>query len=412
MNILLNEELTELIRTEKEKCTGCRKCMKNCPMLKSFCSTPRQLLEDIHTNKEADMKLAYSCALCGYCRQVCPESVDLKAVFYALRKASVEQYKKVPKAAGAKPVLMHQKYTFTPLLTADNIMKISRQNDSNKNKEIIKTKENKSIKSEGEAAENNCGIQDPVRVFFPGCSLMSYSPDIVMRIYDYLKEKLPGISIMQSCCAKPVHALGDMKTFENYYEKVQSSFDMHSVDEVITACPNCFNMITKYSKEQKVISLWEIMAEKGLPKDSINRAEHIGHTFTLHDPCPTRKNPEIHDYVRKIISDLGLNTAEMKFSREKTLCCGAGGMLTATNNELAFAHMEKRAQQAENEHIVTYCQECTESMKKGGKKALHLLDFLFNEGMYQTKIFDQQQTSTAGKWINRYKAARMIDSLR
>ena len=87
-------------------------------------------------------------------------------------------------------------------------------------------------------------------------------------------------------------------------------------------------------------------------------------------------------------------------------------MLTATNNELAFAHMEKRAQQSEHDHIVTYCQECTESMKKGGKKALHLLDFLFNEDIYSSGVFDQKQTSTAGKWINRYRSARMIGSLR
>lgn len=386
MSILLNEELTELIKTEKEKCTGCKKCMKNCPMLNSFCSTPRQLLEDIHKNKEADMKLAYSCALCGYCKQVCPEAVDLKEVFYRLRQASVEQHRKVPKAAGAKPVLMHQKYTFTPLLTADNIYKAKK-------------------------AQSNKNTENPVRVFFPGCSLMSYSPDMVMKIYDYLKEKLPDISIMQSCCAKPVHALGDMKSFEDYYGKVQDSFDMNSVDEVITACPNCFNMITKYSKEQKVISLWEIMAENGLPEDSINRAEYIDHTFTLHDPCPTRKNPEIHDYVRKIISDMGLNTGEMKFSRENTLCCGAGGMITATSNELANAHMKKRAQQSEYEHLVTYCQECTESMKRGGKKALHLLDFIFNEEIYRTGVFDQRKTSTAGKWINRYRSAKMIGLL-
>ncbi len=83
---------------KKQKCIGCNKCMKGCPMLDRFCDSPRDLLKELSETGVFDCNLPYSCMLCGYCRQVCPVDVDLNSLFLNLRRDVVEEYNgKLPK---------------------------------------------------------------------------------------------------------------------------------------------------------------------------------------------------------------------------------------------------------------------------------------------------------------------------
>ncbi len=366
-----NDEVQKLVEVEKDRCIGCRVCMKNCPMLEHYCSSPKELLSKIHRDKEVDPIIPFSCALCGYCTQVCPKGIDLNEVFVKLRKSIVETNNGVPQSINRKPIEAHQKNSFSKLF-ATEVMG-------------------------GQRTETT-------RVFFPGCSLSAYSPGLVMKTYEYLQKKLPNTGIMLNCCGKPTYAMGDIKTFNRYYADVQSSFDSASVKEVIVACQNCYHTLGENSPNQKVTSLWEILAEIGIPEDKIDKGLEIEIDFALHDPCPTRRNHNIHDAVREITQQLKLSIKEMEFSREKTLCCGSGGMLGVTNRELALKQMQKRANQTNEEYIISYCQECVDSMKQGGKQSIHLLDFLFNKEIYRTRKFGQKKIGSFKRWSNRFIA--------
>ncbi|MDG2648587.1 (Fe-S)-binding protein, partial [Vibrio parahaemolyticus] len=46
------------------------------------------------------------------------------------------------------------------------------------------------------------------KVFMPGCSLPSYSPEGVAAIASYLKEVFPEMGAVQKCCGKPTAAIG------------------------------------------------------------------------------------------------------------------------------------------------------------------------------------------------------------
>lgn len=253
------------------------------------------------------------------------------------------------------------------------------------------------------------GKEGVKRVFFPGCSLMAYSPEIVLKTYDYLRGKLPGIGIMMGCCGKPTRAMGDKKAFQRRYHTLQQEFIKNKVDEVIVACSNCFITIGGNSPQIKIRSLWDVIAQVGIPEEKKDIGKSCPIKFALHDPCPTRKETSIHDSVRKIIGKLGFKIEEMKYSREKTLCCGAGGMLGGTNPSLAIVQMKKRANQAQSDYMLSYCEECVSSMKIGGKKAIHILDLLFDDPKNFKTPFDQANQSTLQRWGNRYRGKRKIE---
>ena len=369
----ISESLIQKISKESDKCIGCNLCKKNCPMLDEFCDTPKEMLKDMRDEREVDIIVPYSCARCNYCNQVCPKDVDLKSIFYNLKTHIVETEGTPPKELGYNTVKSHQNNSFSNIFSTDIVGLNSEQ------KNVI---------------------------FFPGCSLSSYSPEIVEKTYEYLKEKSPRIGIALKCCGNPTYSMGEFDKFSVLYKSLQDDFEESGVEEVIVACQNCYKVIKENSPNIKVTSLWDFLSKHGVPKSKKNYYRSIDKVFSIHDPCPTRSESHIHDSIRDIVDQLGINVVEMKFIREKTLCCGSGAMLGVTNKKLSSQQREKRANQSDSDYIITYCEECVESMKKGGRKSIHILDLLFDDSI--DKTFNQKDINVTNKWVNRYKIKRRI----
>ncbi|MGV8981301.1 (Fe-S)-binding protein [Clostridium sp.] len=376
-NIKLSSEMLERANTIYSECIGCKKCMKNCIMLDSYCITPKELFGGIIKSGEMDVKIPYSCNLCNLCKEVCPKNIDQKEFFLELRRDVFKNHKKAIKPLGYRVVKFHQKNSFSKVFST-----------STKKMEIVSNV-----------------------AFIPGCSLMSYSPKIVMKTYEYLKSVVPGIKIILKCCANPTHTMGDQKGFKQYYSQLESEIEKLNVTEIITACPNCFISIKKNNPNLKITTVWEKIIQSGLPEGLLNKYSETDVKFTLHDPCPTRYEDNVQVSVRKIIKDIGITIDEFEFSKRQTVCCGAGAMVGITNSKLATVHMSKRAGQATSDNILTYCQTCAESLSIGEKNAVHLLDLMFNEEMGSAFIFEQQKNNFAKKWINRYNGKQKIKKL-
>lgn len=361
--MLINENTMKLVEIE-QRCIGCNVCMKGCPMLDRFCDSPKDLLKQFKDDKTFDYKLPYSCMQCGYCTKVCPAEVDLKKLFMELRRDTVNQMGgKLPKDLNTSNVDMHQKISFTNLFS----------------------KKIQYLESD--------------TVFFPGCALQAYSPKLIEQIYNYMRINTKGIGYYNVCCAKPTKMMGKEAEFQSIYYEIEKEFKNNNIKKVITGCQNCYMTISESSTDVEVLSLWEYIDEIGLPKDSINKYKNSTLKFVLHDPCPTRNIDSIHKSVRNISSDLGIKSEEMKYNKGLTLCCGAGGMVAITQNDIAKSHMKRRATEKEADFIITYCQECVESMRRGGSDSLHILDLIFGDDI---NLVSQKNQKTLKKWANRF----------
>ncbi|WP_432407780.1 heterodisulfide reductase-related iron-sulfur binding cluster [Wukongibacter sp. M2B1] len=249
------------------------------------------------------------------------------------------------------------------------------------------------------------------RVFIPGCSLPSYNPEAVKKTLEYLQEKLPGTGAILKCCGKPTKALGQVDKFKKRYAEFQQEVDRVGAEEIIVACQSCFLTMSEYSPNQKVTSLWELFPQIGLPKGAVGIGKNSDIVFAVHDSCSTRNKSSIHDGIRWIIKELGYKIEEPPHTREKTRCCGFGGMVVPANPDLALRVMKRRTDEIESDYIVAYCAACRESMVKGGKKSVHILDLLFDGPWDSRSKFPEVPNSPITSWANRYKSKKNINKV-
>jgi len=247
------------------------------------------------------------------------------------------------------------------------------------------------------------------RGFMPGCSLPSYSPENIEKTVQFLKARYPDLSVIQKCCGKPTKALGQVELLEKRFNSLVNDITDCEVEEMIVACQNCLNMLRE-SDKFRTVSLWEVLPQIGLPNEVRGKAKGSDVVISIHDSCPVRQEVGIHDGVRWVLSELGYKYAEPVYTRDKTRCCGFGGMIVPANPGLAKRIMERRIKDMPTEHIAVYCAACRSSMLMGGGKAWHLLDLLW--GPVVTKGSNPPENVLASPvkaWINRYKSKVVID---
>ena len=243
---------------------------------------------------------------------------------------------------------------------------------------------------------------NPKTVFFPGCSLPAYSPELVIKSYKYLRKKIPGTGIVLNCCGKPSNDMGDSEKFRKIFTDTVNTFSRMGVEEVIVGCINCHKVFRENS-DLKLRTLYEVMLEKGLPKTPSGK----GRVVSVHDSCPARYRPEIRNSVRTILSELGFRVEEMQFRGEVTRCCGAGGCAPTGNTALSDRHTRKRVSQAKG-LLVTYCAHCRERFS-AYTPSLHVLDFIFSKP--DRKHISEYHDSLIN-WINRWYLKKRLQLTR
>jgi NADPH-dependent glutamate synthase beta subunit-like oxidoreductase len=332
----------EQAEEEARRCLNCecKLCVKECEFLKLYCKTPKELCEKLRTGSlEENPEIPYSCNLCGLCKKICPQDLYPGDMCLEIREDMV--------AGGIGPLPEHELVRMDQEWVTSDKFALSISD---------------SINEAGEWA------------FFPGCSLSAYSPDIVIKTYDYLREQLPGTGIILNCCGAPSHCIGDRQRFNEITNGLQSEMEKLGASGLIVACPECYYTIKHNVPEIKLKSLYEIMADLKLPEGI---EVHDEYTFSLHDSCTVRDEKEFMDSVRDLVKRMGYEIEEMQYSREMTRCCGAGGMVPYVDLELYLNQADKRAGEASHD-MLTYCASCRETFAATGKPSIHILDLLFN----------------------------------
>jgi Fe-S oxidoreductase len=344
-------------------------------MLDSFCTNPKNLFKNLNDKEVIDPLVPYSCNQCGVCEQVCTKSLKLEELFKDIRVELVKTNKGKSPIKGHRAIENHQTLSFSKVFATAM---------PDKNKETV-------------------------RVFMPGCSLSSYSPELVSKALKYLQEKLPGTGVVLKCCGKPTRAIGQENAFKERYKQLEDEFKRLGATEVITACQSCYTTIAKESPNIKIKSLWTVIPEIGIPEEKNNIGENSDLVFGIHDSCATSRNGDIQKGARSIIKDLGYKIQEDDLPDKIIRCCGQGGMVEPANPELTKTIMRDRANEVDSDYVVTYCGACRESMVRGGKKSIHILDLMFKGPWTSKSNMPGVDKTPINSWVNRYKSKRELN---
>lgn len=263
----------------------------------------------------------------------------------------------------------------------------------------------------------------------PGCSLTSGHPALVLRVYDVLRERFPGIGLTVQCCAKPSLTLGG-DAFSQFSSSLEREFAKHGIHTVVTACPNCLKTIRRFRTAAqsdptsemsndvgmgiKTLSLYEVLAWEGVPGPDLR-----GLRVALYDPCPVRDENGLHDAVRSLLAVRGAQIQEFATNRSHAVCCGSKNMALLRNREKALECMRQRVSQSPCEGITSYCQSCVDSMRLGGGTSCHVLELLFataddivtdsTTGFGLGRhVMNKHVMGSLARWFNRWKVARLV----
>jgi glutamate synthase (NADPH) small chain len=333
---------------EAKRCIQCQclECVKVCEYLNSFGGYPKKYVRQIYNNLSIVMghrhanKLINSCSLCGLCREVCPEDLHMGLVCKKAREIMVSQ--------GKMPVSAHDFPLRDMLFSNGEKCALTRHQP---------------------------GTQTSSFLFFPGCQLSASAPEQVRKTYGILAEKLSGgVGLMLRCCGAPAEWSGRVELFSSSLHDIRAQWEEMDSPLIILACSTCYEIFKTHLSDASIVSLWEVLDQLRLPQ-AVTTGGAPSQVLAIHDACSTRHEKQIQESVRSILLRMGFELEELPLNREKTECCGYGGLMFFANPDLARNVIMKRIAQSQSDYLV-YCAMCRDYLTSKGKRTLHLLDLV------------------------------------
>ena len=149
----------------------------------------------------------------------------------------------------------------------------------------------------------------------------------------------------------------------------------YNIKRIVTTCPHSYNTLKneykslggRYKVQHHTEFIAELISEGKLHILNNLSAKKV----TYHDPCYLGRANNVYDDPRKLIKLLGLELIEMKRSRRKSFCCGAGGAQMFKEPERGSMDINiNRTEEAlalEPDIIATGCPFCNTMMTDGVK---------------------------------------------
>lgn len=330
----LNRSLAEIIGG----CTECGNCVSQCAYLQQFGTPAAQALR--FRSGGLAPQTVYSCSLCGLCDVFCPEGLQPSELFRLMRCRFVEE--------GRGPLKQHRRI-------------------------LAYEKRGLSKGFSLELLPENCRT-----VFFPGCALAGCRHQLVYRVFSLLNDYIDDLGIVLHCCAKPSHDLGRSAFFAERFSALQKRLKERGVTTVLTACPSCHQIFSRYAAGVEVRTVYEILADAIDSRSELCTGHGPSAGMAIHDPCATRFDQPVQKSVRELAVRLGCELKEMKHSRKKTLCCGEGGAASFVAPEITGQWSAKRKSESGAAPVLTYCTGCVKFLSKK-ISTTHILELLLPE---------------------------------
>ena len=100
--------------------------------------------------------------------------------------------------------------------------------------------------------------------------------------------------------------------------------------------------------------------------------------MAIHDACPVREKPQVHQAVRSLLKKMKINIMETKFHGTRSKCCD-DDLYPAIPVEKVQEKMCERAVEMPCEAVCVYCVSCIKAMHLGSNEPRLLMDLLMEQ---------------------------------
>jgi len=289
----------------------------------------------------------FQCTLCGRCHEVCQTMIDTIKLWNIAR---AEIYLSGLRPKNLTAIANNLEETRNPYgLDADMRLDWA---DFTGLEEIP-------VKDEAEVA------------YFVGCTTafkgvnqnIAYATS---RLLNHLEEDWTLLGEEEWCCGSPLLMAGDEEKAKEFAEYNIEEIERRGVEVLLTGCPSCYRMWKfeipeilgrelNFTVEHSVQHILQRIDEgKVTPSTSDEK-------LTYHDPCELSRLGGVLNEPREVLKAFSSNFVEMPEHGMDVRCCGGGGLLQATDNELRLSIAKHRLEQAESvgaEILTSACPAC------------------------------------------------------
>ncbi|MCL2366622.1 MAG: FAD-dependent oxidoreductase [Oscillospiraceae bacterium] len=319
----------------------CSVCIDSCEMLGSFRKKPKKIATEVYTDTQISATFSshtltrqtYSCNMCGHCQSVCPEGINMGALFAMSRRNRF--------STRTAPYALHDFWL--------------REMDFNTTDATFVA-----------AHDEKC-----THVFYPGCQLGAHNPEHVLSAYEVLNKKF-DCGVYLGCCGAPAFWAGDDERLHANMAHIRKTAKTLGDPVFVFACATCEMMFAEHLPEIERTSVYKVLAD-----DTELKTQSEFSDMCVFDPCAARDNDDMMNAVRTLTKSAGINIIEL---HERNQCCGYGGLVCGGNPKMFEKIAGVRAAMSDKPYVV-YCAHCREVFLTHEKNCVHILDIALNLSM-------------------------------